>query len=110
MVCVCATDDKWRHHTDSAFTVVSADAVLTSGAYILSYTERCREGIVGSLLYVSRGFVGSTSEPCSLPPNPRLRTAMIKRRPPRTAWQEDDVRAACIYTLFALTVVTSVSL
>ena len=37
--------DQWAHYNDSSVTIVSADKVLTSNAYILSYTKRGATGV-----------------------------------------------------------------
>ena len=42
---VRTADDEWAHYNDSSVSIVSADKVLTSDAYILSYAKR---GVVGA--------------------------------------------------------------
>lgn len=41
---VRTADDEWAHYNDSSVSIVSADKVLTSDAYMLSYAKR---GVVG---------------------------------------------------------------
>ena len=40
VVFVRDADDTWSRYNDTAVTTVTAEKVLTSGAYLLSYTNR----------------------------------------------------------------------
>ncbi|CAM9347507.1 unnamed protein product, partial [Laminaria digitata] len=45
IVFVRGTADEWYRYNDANVTAVSANNVLTSGAYILSYAKRCGAGV-----------------------------------------------------------------
>ena len=74
------TTKRWRYN-DSVVTTGGMDKVLTSSAYFLSYVKPVR-GVRCLLIAAHRRGLGGSLSP---PPNPHRRTAMINRRPLRTA-------------------------